>query len=118
MILTGGIRTASDALVGPVAVTAIRSLNVDKTFLGVHGMSVAGGLMTPNLMEAEIDRALLDVARQRIVLADHTKWDVVGFSTIGPLSAVDVLVTDGGLGPDARSQLEGQVGELVVVPMV
>jgi DeoR/GlpR family transcriptional regulator of sugar metabolism len=72
--------------------------------------------MTPNLMEAEIDRALLEVARQRIVVADHTKWDLVGFSTIRPLSDVDVLVTDDGLDEDARSQLAGEVGELVVVP--
>ena len=116
VILTGGIRTPSDALVGPVAVAAIGSLNLDQVFLGVHGISAAGGLMTPNLMEAEIDRALLEVARQRIVVADHTKWDLVGFSTIRPLSDVDVLVTDDGLDEDARSQLAGEVGELVVVP--
>ena len=75
--------------------------------------------MTPNLMEAEIDRALLDVARQRIVpRRSHEVGRGLASRRSGRSSAVDVLVTDGGLGPDARSQLEGQVGELVVVPMV
>ena len=31
VVLTGGIRTPSDALVGPVAVTALRSLHVDRS---------------------------------------------------------------------------------------
>jgi hypothetical protein len=36
VILTGGIRTPSDALVGPVADAAIRSFYVDVLILGVH----------------------------------------------------------------------------------
>jgi DeoR/GlpR family transcriptional regulator of sugar metabolism len=116
LILTGGVRTPSEALVGPVAIAAIRSLNLDQAILGVHGVSVSRGLMTPNLMEAEMDRALLRAAHQRIVLADHTKWELVGFSTICPLSEVDVLITDDGLDAEAQSQLAAEVGELVVVP--
>src|SRR5262245_806584 len=38
VVLTGGLRTPSDALVGPVADAAIRSLHVDLLFMGVHGM--------------------------------------------------------------------------------
>jgi DeoR/GlpR family transcriptional regulator of sugar metabolism len=116
VILTGGVRTRSDALVGPVAIAAIKSLNLDQAILGVHGLSVARGLMTPNLMEAEMDQALLRAAHQRIVLADHTKLEVVGFSTICPLAEVDLLITDDGLDAEAQSQLAAEVGELVVVP--
>ena len=43
MVLTGGARTPSDALVGPVAVAAIRRLHLDLVFLGVHGMSERAG---------------------------------------------------------------------------
>ena len=39
VILTGGSRTPSDALVGPVAVDSLRGLHVDLLFLGVHGMT-------------------------------------------------------------------------------
>ena len=35
--LSGGVRTPSDALVGPVADAAIASFRVDATYLGVHG---------------------------------------------------------------------------------
>jgi DeoR/GlpR family transcriptional regulator of sugar metabolism len=116
VILTGGMRTPSDALVGPFAVATLSSLNFDQVFLGVHGMG-ARGLTTPNFMEAGTQRALLDGARQRVVLADHTKWDTVGLSTICPLSEVDVLITDDGLAEDARALLAAEVGELIVVPV-
>ncbi|MBO3745579.1 DeoR/GlpR transcriptional regulator [Streptosporangiaceae bacterium NEAU-GS5] len=115
VVLTGGIRTPSDALVGPVAVAAIRLLNVDLLLLGVHGMSTHAGFTTPNLMEAETDRALVAAARRLVVLADHTKWETIGISTIAELGDADLLITDAGLAPLAQDTLGEQVGELVLV---
>jgi DeoR/GlpR family transcriptional regulator of sugar metabolism len=115
IVLTGGIRTPSDALVGPVAVAAIRSLNVDLLLMGVHGMSTHAGFTTPNLMEAETDRAMVAAARRLAVLADHTKWGTVGLSTIARLGDADVLVTDSAIGDDVRDALTEEVGELIVV---
>jgi DeoR/GlpR family transcriptional regulator of sugar metabolism len=115
VVLTGGIRTPSDALAGPVAEAAITSLNVDVLFLGVHGMSPRTGFTTPNLMEAGTNRLLVNAARRLVVLADHTKWETVGIATIARLEDADIVVTDSGLHAEARSQLADRVGELVVV---
>ena len=112
VILTGGTRTPSDALVGPVAIAAIRSLNTDLLFLGVHGFDERAGLTTPNLMESETNRALIDATRRLVVLADHTKWETVGISTIAPLDRADILVSDEGLPGDAREVLSAHVAEL------
>ncbi|WP_446216840.1 DeoR/GlpR family DNA-binding transcription regulator [Micromonospora sp. IBHARD004] len=116
VVLTGGVRTPSDALVGPLAVAAIGSLHLDLLFLGVHGISERAGFTTPNLMEADTDRALVAAADRLVVLADHTKWGTVGISSIVGLDAADVLVTDDRLAPDARRVLDEKVGELVIVP--
>ncbi|MDF5758721.1 DeoR/GlpR family DNA-binding transcription regulator [Spongiactinospora sp. TRM90649] len=114
VVLTGGVRTPSDALVGPVAVAAIRRLHVDTLFLGVHGMSVRAGFTTPNLLEAETDRELIACARRLVVPADHTKWGLVGISTIAELSEAHVVVTDDGLCRQARDELAAAAGELIV----
>ncbi|WBB74560.1 DeoR/GlpR family DNA-binding transcription regulator [Micromonospora sp. WMMD1128] len=116
VVLTGGVRTPSDALVGPLAVAAIAALHLDLLFLGVHGISERAGFTTPNLMEADTNRALVAAADALVVLADHTKWGTVGISSIVGLDAADVLVTDDRLPPDARRVLEERVGELVTVP--
>ena len=43
VVLTGGVRTPSDALVGPVADLTIRSLHFDLLFLGCYGFDVNAG---------------------------------------------------------------------------
>ena len=115
VVLTGGIRTPSDALAGPVAEAAISSLNVDVLFLGVHGMSPRTGFTTPNLMEAGTNRVLVHAARRLVVLADHTKWETIGIATIAPLEQAHLLVTDTGLADEAQALLSDRVGDLVVV---
>ncbi|MFD7921997.1 DeoR/GlpR family DNA-binding transcription regulator [Streptomyces sp. NPDC059740] len=114
VVLTGGVRTPSDTLVGPVADAAIRSLHVDVLFLGVHGISVEAGLSTPNLAEAETNRHFVRSARKVAVLADHTKWGIRAFSSFAALADVDVLVTDGGLTAELRAEVSQAVPELVV----
>lgn len=116
VILTGGVRTPSDALVGPVAVAALRVLHVDWLFLGVHGFEERAGFTTPNLVEGETNRALIASARQVVVVADHTKWAVVGLSSIARLDEVDVLVTDDGLDHDAVRLLKSRVRRLLLAP--
>ncbi|GGL96472.1 DeoR family transcriptional regulator [Nakamurella endophytica] len=116
VVLTGGLRTPSDGLVGPIAVQAIRSLRVDMVIMGVHGMDEHAGLTTPNLMEAETNRALVESARRLVVVADHTKWGVVGLAQIAPLRAVSTLLTDEGLDEQAAAVLADQVGEVVIIP--
>jgi len=115
VLLTGGLRTPSDALVGPIAIAALRSLHLDAVFMGVHGMDAYAGFSTPNLLEAETNRAMVRSARRLIVLADSTKWGVVGLSSMAELSEASMIVSDTGLSRTAISVLEEQVEDLLLV---
>ena len=115
IILTGGVRTPSDALAGPFAVAALRTIHVDLVFMGVHGMDTRSGFTCPNLLEADTDRALIEAGRRLVVVADHSKWGVIGISSIARLDQADVLIVDSGLEPDARAALAETVRELIVV---
>ena len=114
VVLTGGARTPSDALVGPVADLTIRSLHLDTLFLGCHGIDPTAGLTTPNLAEAETNRAFVKAARKVTVIADHTKWGIVGLSSFADLDDVDTLITDSGLPDEARTALADRVGQLII----
>jgi DeoR/GlpR family transcriptional regulator of sugar metabolism len=113
VVLTGGVRTASDALVGPIADLTIRSLHFDLLFLGCYGFDAEAGLTTSNLAEAETNRTFIRGARRVVLLADHSKWGLVSLSSFARLSEVDVLVTDDVLPADARAQVDDAVGEVV-----
>ncbi|MEV8532486.1 DeoR/GlpR family DNA-binding transcription regulator [Streptomyces sp. NPDC051211] len=114
LLLTGGSPTPSAALVGPLADLVISSLHVDLLVLGVHGVSEGAGLTTPNLAEAQTNRALVAAARRVVVVADHTKWGVVGLSSFAPLDRIDCFVTDSGMPRPAREALADTVGDLVI----
>jgi DeoR/GlpR family transcriptional regulator of sugar metabolism len=114
IILTGGVRTPSDALVGPFAVAALRTIHLDQVFLGVHGMDPRSGFTTPNVLEADTDRALAAAGRRLIVVADSSKWGVIGISSIARLDEADTLVTDAGLDPAAREIAAERVRELLI----
>jgi DeoR family transcriptional regulator, fructose operon transcriptional repressor len=115
VILSGGERTPSGALVGPTALTAIHQFHLDTLFLGVHGMDDSSGFTTPNHNEAEANRALITAARRVVVLADHTKWGTVGMSTIAPLRMASTVISDSGLPKAARDTLREHVDDVRLV---
>jgi DeoR/GlpR family transcriptional regulator of sugar metabolism len=115
VLLTGGLRTPSDALVGPLAIAALRSLHLDAVFMGVHGMEARAGFSTPNLLEAETNRAMVASGRRLVVLADHSKWGVIGLSSMAELGDASIVVSDTGLSPHATKALSEHVDEVILV---
>ena len=107
VILTGGVRTPSDALVGPFAVAALRTVNVDLVFMGVHGMDPRPGFTTPNLLEAETDRALVEAGAPARRASRTTRSGAsIGISSIARLAQADVLDHGPGLDAEAHALAE------------
>jgi DeoR family transcriptional regulator of aga operon len=98
VILTGGtLRKNSFSLVGPIAEETLRRLNGDILFLAVDGFDVQHGLTTPNLLEAKVNRAMMDVARIVVAVCDSSKFGRRTLSSIAPPSGVHYLITDRGV---------------------
>jgi len=114
VLLVGGTRTPSDALVGPTAVQILSQLQLDLVFMGVHGMS-AKGFTTPNLAEAETNRAFANTTNDVVVLADHSKWNLNGLCTIMPLSSAAMIISDSSLRSDARGILNRECKSVRIV---
>jgi DeoR family transcriptional regulator of aga operon len=95
VILTGGIlRENSFSLVGPLAEDSLRRLNADILFLGVDGFDIHAGLTTPNLLEARVNRVMVEIARRTVVVCDSSKFGRRSLSSIAPTSAVHHTITD------------------------
>ena len=75
VILTGGtLRKNSFSLVGPIAEETLRRLSADILFLGVDGFDVHFGLSTPNLLEAKVNRVMVEVAKKTVAVCDSSKF--------------------------------------------
>jgi DeoR/GlpR family transcriptional regulator of sugar metabolism len=95
-------------------VSSLRTFNLDTVFIGVHGMHERAGFSTPNLLEADTNRAFVDATDELVVLADNTKWGVAGLATFADLEEATVCITDDALSEHARSVLQDRVGRLVL----
>jgi DeoR/GlpR family transcriptional regulator of sugar metabolism len=113
-ILTGGERTPSEALVGPLATSSLSQLHVEICFMGVHGLHPRGGLTTPNLLEAETNRAAANAAARLVVLADSSKYGLLSLAQIAPLERADTLISDTGLSAAARRELDDRIPHVIL----
>lgn len=98
VILTGGnLRKNSFSLVGPLAEDTLHRLNADILFLGVDGFDVDHGLSTPNLLEARVNRAMMEMAKTTIAVCDSSKFGKRSLSLIAPPTAIQRVITDNGI---------------------
>lgn len=97
VILTGGtLRKNSFSLVGPIAEETLRRLSADILFLGVDGFDVHYGLSTPNLLEAKVNRVMVEIAKKTVAVCDSSKFGRRSLSLISPTSALHEIITDRG----------------------
>jgi len=95
VILTGGtLRKNSFSLVGPLAEQTLRQLSADILFLGVDGFDTKAGLFTPNVLEAQVNRIMVEIATRTVAVCDSSKFGRRSLCNIVPTSAVNQVITD------------------------
>ena len=95
LIVIGGMFRQSElSMVGHVAEKAILEFRADRVFLGIHAVSVRHGLTNDFMPETMTDRAILQIAPQIILVADHSKFGRVSSVLVGPVTEVDTIITD------------------------
>jgi len=95
VILTGGtVRKNSFSLVGPIAEDTLHHLNADILFLGVDGFDVQYGLSTPNILEAKVNRIMVEVAKVSVAVCDASKFGRRSLALIVPPNRLHHVITD------------------------
>ncbi len=114
LILTGGIlRRQEHSMVGHVAIRTYRDFNLDKAFIGVGGVDLRAGLTEYNLEDTVVKQAMIDRARQIVVLADSSKIGRTCFASVALLEFVDTLVTDSGTPKEFADELRARGIEVI-----
>jgi DeoR family transcriptional regulator, aga operon transcriptional repressor len=97
LIMPGGqLRPNSYSLSGPQAMAALQGLYADRLFLGVDSLDPEIGLMTPHLLEAQLNAQMMKISRQVVAVADASKLMKRNLSVIAPVEQLDMLITDSG----------------------
>jgi DeoR family transcriptional regulator of aga operon len=116
IILIGGtLRRNSLSLVGPLAEDVLKEMHADIVFLGVDGFDTKVGLTTPNLLEARVNRAMVEAAEKVVAVCDSSKFNRKSLSLIVGASAIDHVITDSNLPPEEVKAIRDAGIEVTVV---
>jgi DeoR family transcriptional regulator of aga operon len=116
IILLGGfLRKSSTSVTGPYAEKILDDFACSKLFLGVDGIDTEFGLTTTNVMEAQLNRKMIQVTQKTIVLADSTKFGKRGFGKICGMEDIHQIITDKGVSPHIVETITGMGIELTIV---
>jgi DeoR family transcriptional regulator of aga operon len=117
LIMIGGVlRHISRSFAGPQAQRMISELRVDHFFLGVDGFEPETGPMTPDILEAELNAAMIRSAREVSIVCDSSKIGRSSLSLIAPITSVHRVITDSGIKPHHRDLLKAKGIEILIVP--
>ncbi|HWO98558.1 MAG TPA: DeoR/GlpR family DNA-binding transcription regulator [Bacillus sp. (in: firmicutes)] len=94
VIVGGNVRKETCALVGPIAESTLSMIRADKAFIATNGFEVEGGLTTPNLVEAATKRKMIEMSKQVILLADHSKAEKTTFAKFAEIDKIDKCIMD------------------------
>ena len=117
LVLTGGVvRSQSYELVGPLAMPTLDRLMLDIAFLGVDGVSVAGGACTNNEGEAAVNELMAQHANTVVVVADASKLGRQAFARICEIDQVDIVVTGRDADPTIVADLRSAGVDVQLAP--
>jgi len=94
VVLGGWLRHSEFSMHGHITDQALQDLHADKLFHGIFGLDPEFGLTGTDMQEVQTDRKILSAAQQLIILADHTKFGVIGQIRLSSLENVDLIITD------------------------
>ncbi len=95
VIIPGGVlRQKSFSLSGPQAEQALSTLHADVLFLGVDSLDPQIGLMTPYVLEAQLNAQMIRISQRVVAVTDSSKLLRRNLSVIAPVDQMDVLITD------------------------
>ena len=116
MVTGGTLRPREYALVEPGAIGALQQIRADFAFVGCDGIDPVRGITTTSLPAAAVKQAMLASARQRVIVADSSKFLREGLATVCELDEVNIILTAGELSPDVLAEFAHSSVEIRATP--
>lgn len=108
VISTGGIFKGDEySFVGDMACDVISGFNIDKAFISVSGVSLKNGLTDWRMEEIQIQKKMIDMSNEVIVLTDSAKFNNSSLLNICSIENVSAIVTDTNLDKDTLLDYSG-----------
>jgi len=114
-IVGGTVRGESASICGRFTEEMFDQFSADKLFLSGTGCDLDFGVSGANLEETMVNRAMLRISREIILVADSSKFSKRSMSRIAPFAEIDTVISDTGLGEEIQAKLRALGCNLILV---
>lgn len=114
ILLGGEVNVQYGFVSGYDAQQQLQKYQADWGIISVDGMSTQSGVTTYHAEEAIINQMMLEHAKTKVIVADHSKIGRVGFSTICDIDSNIHLVTDSRCDEDVLTEFKNKGLEITV----
>lgn len=106
IVCVGGLLRPSEfSFIGHITEMVLPEVRADKVFIGVRAINMKEGLTNDYLPETLTDRAILNIGRENIVVADHTKFGRTSTVLLVPINQIQTLITGAETPPEIVKEI-------------
>ncbi len=113
-IVGGTVRGESASISGRFTEEMFDQFSADKLFLSGAGCDLDFGVSGANLEETMVNRAMLRIAREIILVADSSKFSKRSMTRIASFSEIDTVISDVGLNEEIQAKLRAMGCNLIL----
>jgi DeoR family transcriptional regulator of aga operon len=104
-IIGGTVRGESASVSGRFSEEMFDQFSADKLFLSGAGCDLEFGVSGANLEETMVNRAMMRIAREIILVADASKFSKRSMTRIAPFAEIDTVISDTKLSEEVQEKL-------------
>lgn len=90
----GKYNDTSAGALSSLTVEFYQHLQADKAFISTQGIHPTFGTSVPDLIDNNVKKAILNAAKERILLVDHTKFNEKFLASFAKVNEFDLIITD------------------------
>ncbi|ALR74837.1 DeoR/GlpR family DNA-binding transcription regulator [[Enterobacter] lignolyticus] len=114
MVAPGEYEDDTQGMISFSTADFFNNLHADKVFLSTQGINAQGELTVPKITDAHVKQALARAGRQKILLADKSKFGQTFLAGHARLADFDIVISQTGLPDDALAQLNAHSVQLLL----
>lgn len=90
-LVGGRVKPKTGAMIGSGAIKGLENYRFDKCFLGINGIHEEWGFTTPDPEESILKERVLQLSKERFILADPSKFGQSSFSKVAEIAEAVII---------------------------
>jgi DeoR/GlpR family transcriptional regulator of sugar metabolism len=116
-IAGGKVDDSSQSCTGPRSCAFLQEVYADIAFMSCNAWSQEKGVTSPTEDKSMLKKSIIANARQKVLLADSTKYHAWSLYCVTPLSGFSTIISDTSLPVEIAKSIETESTSLVLAPL-